>query len=300
MKRSLKNTTIAVLAFVALSSLTNRLCAQSGTWRFGFELGWSYSNINGESESSDAGIDLETANYNSGFNLSIYTRRYFTDLFGLQFGVAYSQRGSQHEFDGQSYYIFGLQDNQPRVVRGSRFESRKYANHYIDLPVMVFHHIGSVLEVGAGGYASLLVSSKSDGEIRFNDEGSGISFQPFFLDTEYNYLSDDYGDNASGTQMIRIEGQNFEEPRRIPAYYEYLDDPGEKLLSRLDYGLMAHLGFYFNESLNVKGRVMYGLADLTNEEADVAKSEFTEDRKLIFRDDTDNSVSFQVTLGFLF
>ena len=276
--------------------------AQSGTWKYGFELGWTNSKIQGDLEADAAGLELETQKFNAGFHLSFYARRHFTDLFGLQFGLSYAQRGGRLEFDGPSNYIFGLQEALQRFVPVNRNESLKIQNGYMTIPVVAFHKIGNRFEIGAGAYGGYLVSSKSDGQIRLSQRTSGASsFTTFFINSDNNYFRDDYGDATLGTQDINVGGATFVEPRTVGAYYEYQQDPVENYFNRFDAGLLAQVGFYFNESLNLKGRFSYGLTDVTKKEADAAKASYDEQNvRMLFRDDKDRSLSLQVSIGFLF
>jgi hypothetical protein len=292
---------MAATCALALMVNTSAL-AQSGTWKYGFELGWTNSKIQGDLETNEAGMELETQQYNAGFHLSFYARRHFTDLFGLQFGLSYAQRGGRLEFNGPSQYVFGLQGDIQRLVPADRNESLKIQNGYMTIPVLVFQKIGNRLELGAGAYAGYLVSSKSDGQIRLSSSSGGANaFETFFINSDNNYFKDEFGDATLGMQTINVGGANFEEPRTIGAYYEYLADPGESLFNRFDAGIMAQLGFYFNESLNLKGRFSYGLTDVTKKEADTAKGDFDRtNNQFLFRDDKDKSLSLQISIGFMF
>ena len=276
------------------------LKAQSGEWKYGFELGWSNSKVQGDLESI-GGSDVETQKFNSGFHLSLYARRYYTDLFGVQFGLTYSQRGVRNEYDGPSYYLFGKQSGPGVPIDVNRVQSLKTLNGYLDIPVMAFHKIGERFEVGGGVYGGFLVVSKADGELRIGQRPSGgSSFETFFVTAENNYLKDNFGENTFGVQDISVDGTVYEEPRTIGAYYEYQSDPGENLYNTFDFGLIGQVGVYLSESLNVKGRFSYGLTDVTKSEADAARAALGPSQEITFRDDTDVNLSMQISLGFLF
>ena len=285
---------------IFLLLFTGPLQAQSGEWKVGFELGWSNSKTTGDLESS-GGMDFESQEYNPGFHLYLYARRYYTDLFGIQFGLAYNQRGTKKEFEGPSYYKFGLQGDIQQTALVQRFQTLKTLNGYLDIPILAFHKIGERLEVGAGVYGGFLVVSKADGELRITERtAGGTPLDGFFITSDFNYLKDDFGQQVFGVQSVNVNGRTFEEPTTIGAYYEYDSDPGENLYGTFDYGVMAQIGFYFNESLNIKGRFFYGLADVTIEEADAARGELGPNQEVIFRDDIDRDLSMQISLGFLF
>ncbi len=282
--------------FAGMSSI-----AQSSEWKAGFELGWANSKIQGDLEMDDSGGDFETQKFNSGFHLSFYARRYFTDLFGIQFGLTYAQRGGRIELDGDSYHVFGLQSAQRRFTQINRVQSLKILNGYLDIPVVAFHRIGERFEVGAGAYVAYMVVSKADGELRISERASGgSSVETFFINNDYNYFKNEFGEETFGVQTIAVDGATFDEPRTVGAYYEYLTDPGEKFFNRFDVGLIAQVGYYLNNSLNLKGRFMYSISDVTKEETDVSRASVTQDQQFILRDDTDRNLSMQISLGFLF
>ncbi len=301
MTSSISSLGVLILLTVIVLTTTYSTQGQSGTWKYGFELGWSNSKIVGDLEVDDMGKEAETQSFNPGFHLSFYARRHFTDNSGLQFGLAYAQRGGINEFDGHSYYTFGQSTTSPVTRRVFRRETQDILNGYLDIPVIVFHKFGNRLEVGAGVYGGILIASKSDGDMRISDAQTNIRFDPFFVTTEKKYLRDNFGDAVEGgMQDITFSGQTIQEPRIIGAYYEFLEDPGESLYNRMDYGVIGQVGFYFNESLNLKVRLSYGLADVTKQEADLAKGSILDNTTLNTRDDKDRNLSMQISLGFLF
>ena len=291
---------LGFLAFLAMTFVADSAAAQGGSWKYGFELGATRSTLAGELETNDAGEDLESLKFNGGFHLSFYARRHFTDEFGVQFGLSYAQRGVKREFEGPSYYIFNQSGSQAQIMRIDRFESLKIQSGYLDIPVLAFYKIGRKFEVGAGIYGALMLNAKANGELRISPREPSTAFDPFLVNVEFNYFKDDFGDDPIGIKLIDVNGNPFVEPIAMKAYHEYLVDPGESLYNKLDYGLVGQVGVYLNESLNFKGRLMYGLADLTKAEADAAKFDYDVGPTLFFRDDKDNSVSVQISLGFLF
>lgn len=283
--------TTAITALL-LMMLTATIHAQSD-WRFGFELGWTNSKIAGEAE------EFESQDFNAGFHFGVYSRRHFTDEFGVQFGVLYSQRGGKIKYRGESYYVFQQRSQSPLYLKNiTRNESNKVINHYLDIPVMAFYKVGRKLELGAGAYGGFLIGSKSEGDYRISSDD--IDIETFFVETEKKYLSDKFSDMSRGTQTVTLAGIDYAEPRIIGAYYQYLEDPGEPLYNRFDAGLLAQVAYYFNESLNIRGKFSYGLLDVTEQKADYSRASLTNANQQIFRDDTDRNLSMQISLGFLF
>ena len=288
---------ILALVLLLIGVATVNMTGQSGDWKFGFELGWSNSKIQGDREADMTTAIAENQRFNAGFHLSLYGRYHFTDMSGLQVGVAYAQRGGRNDYDGQSYYLFGKQGALTRLTDVVRQESQDILNGYLDVPVVAFARFGKRFEIGGGGYAGLLLSSKSDGEIRVISANN--NFETFFVNTDKQYTRDKFSDAPMGSQEVIVLGQRFDEPETIGAYYELDQDPGASLYNRLDFGLLAQVGFYFNESLNLKGRFSYGLSDVTDKASDVAKSSSVA-TGLQYRDDKDRNLSMQISLGFLF
>lgn len=287
------------LFFVLTLLISNEAMAQSGTWKFGFELGWTQSKLTGDVENDGNGLDLESLSYNGGFHLSFYSRRHFTDELGVQIGLSYAQRGVKREFEGPSYYFFGQVGTNSRLLRVNRFESLKIQSGYLDIPVIAFYKIKR-FEIGAGVYGAVMLNAKANGELRISPSSSGVDFSPFLVNVEYNYFKDDFGDDPIGVKQITVNNIPYIEPIAMRAYHEYIEDPMENYYNRLDYGLIGQVGVYLNESLNIKGRLMYGLSDLTKKEADFSKFDFESGPNLIQRDDNDRNISIQVSLGFMF
>jgi len=215
--------------------------------------------------------------------------------------LTYAQRGGRIELEGSSYYVFGLQSSQRRFTQINRVQSLKILNGYLDVPIVAFHRIGQRFEVGAGLYAAYMVVSKADGELRISERASGgSSVETFFVNNDFNYFKNEFGEETFGVQTIAVDGTTFDEPRTVGAYYEYLTDPGENYFNRFDVGVIAQVGYYLNNSLNLKARFMYGFIDVTKKEADVSHASVTQDQQFILRDDMDRNLSMQISLGFLF
>lgn len=287
----LKQTILATLGILCLTFMTYTTNAQSD-WKYGFELGWTNSKISGETE------EIESQEFNAGFHFGVYTRRHFTDNFGVQFGLLYTQRGGNSKYTGNSYYVMQLKSQQPLILKNiTRNETNKIINHYLDIPVIAFQKFGK-LEVGLGGYAGYMIGSKSEGDIRVSSDD--IDLETFFVETDKKYFKNKFSDASTGGQTITLSGIDYAEPRIIGAYYEYFEDPGESLYNRFDAGLMGQVAYYFNESLNIRGKFSYGLLDVTEAKADLSRAGLTTSNEQQFRDDMDRNLSMQISIGFLF
>jgi hypothetical protein len=276
--------------------------AQSGNWDVGFELGWTYSSLNGPSETNDQGDEVESFDFNAGFHLLIFGKYQFTDRFGLQGGLQYAKRGGKYNDSGDSWFLFGAQTDLPRFGFGTRDEVTEYNNAYIDLPVLAFYKVSPKLEVGAGLYAGLLLSSKGTGEVRFNGASiNGRIIEPFIMAEDFDYKKDNFGVIHNPFQEIQVDSRVYQVPRFATTYFDFLEDPGEKAFNNFDAGFIGQIGYYFNRSLNLKAKLMYGITDVTNDDFDRSKFRLTGNNdNFIFKSDKDTNLSIQISLGFAF
>ncbi len=287
---------LTLLALMALSAFT--LSAQL---RYGFKTGLNFSRLNGPSELSDAGDKLESWKNVTGFHIGMSVGYNFTDNYGLRGELQYSKKGGKYKFEGQSYRIF-------RYDGGSTYSTGKSSylvsinNSYIDLPVFGFARWGD-FELSAGGYVGLLIGSFGTGSLTYEGGktdpiGNNIDRLQFNLD--YNYRKDEPGGgNDATTVIVKVDNRNLELPKELGAYYDYPEDKGS-LFNALDYGLVGGASYYFSHSLYLGARLQYGLADLTNNDADLSKARTGDGKSLIYRKDKDQNVTVQVSIGFNF
>ena len=117
----------------------------------------------------------------------------------------------------------------------------------------------------------------------------------------YNYNKDKFGegDNAQSEIAYFNTAQTRKStlPKTFGAYYDYNEDRGN-LYKFVDYGLSAGASIYVSRSLFVGARLQYGLADLTNNNADQSKYERDDNGFLLFRNDKDLNYNIQVFAGF--
>lgn len=291
----------AVFCLTVSCMFVSLTIAQRPDWNIGFELGWSNSKIIGDDYQSINGSSVETRDFASGFNLSLYARKHFTDGFGVQFGLSYSQRGGEVNYNGPSYYRLGFNQEEKRILALNRNESLRIQNSYLDVPIVAFHRIGSKFEIGAGVYAGMIIVSKGDGDSRMTPLTNGTPFDPFIIGQEHNYLRDLTGDAVlAGVQDIIVGSRTYNEPRVLAAYYETYEGARDKNFYRSELGALAQIGYYFNTSLNIKARATYGLTDITRNSLDWDKSTLDSSNNQIYRDDKDRHISFQLLLGFMF
>lgn len=269
--------------------------------RYGFKTGLNFATLNGPSELSDAGASLESWSNVTGFHIGLAVGYNFTDNYGLRGELMYSKRGGKYTFDGPSYRIFRY-DGGSTTATGTSKYLVNLSNSYLDLPVFGFARWGD-FEISGGAYVGVLVGSTGSGSLTFSDGrtaplGNAVDKTQFNLD--YNYRRDNPGEGESSpTFVVRVDSRNLELPKTIGAYYDYPEDKGS-LYNALDYGLIGGASYYFSRSLYLGARLQYGLADVTNNDADLAKARLGDDGAQLFRDDQDRNFSIQVSVGFSF
>ena len=90
-----------------------------------------------------------------------------------------------------------------------------------------------------------------------------------------------------------------ETPKTLGAYYDYPEDKGN-LYKSIDFGLVGGIAYYISNALYITGRVQYGLSDITNNDADLAKARVGTNGELIYRDAKHQNFMIQASVGFSF
>lgn len=268
--------------------------------RYGFKTGLNFAKVKGPSELDAAGLSLESWKNVVGFHIGISFTNKFTDNFGVRGEVLYSKRGGEYKYEGPSYRFFDYTGGTSYATGKSKYLIN-ISNAYIDIPVMAFARAGD-FEFSAGGYVGFMVQSAGEGSLLFSEgiteSNLAIEDTEFFLN--YNYRKDDPGE-ASGdeTHIVRVDNRNLELPKSLGAYYDYPEDKG-KYFNNLDYGVIGGVSYFLSSSLYASVRLQYGLADITNNKADLQKSSTGANKSLVFRDDKDQNFVIQASVGFSF
>jgi hypothetical protein len=72
------------------------------------------------------------------------------------------------------------------------------------------------------------------------------------------------------------------------------------LYNSVDYGLVGGISYYISSGLYLTARVQYGLADITNNDADLSKAHVGTNGELIYRADKHQNFMIQASVGFSF
>jgi len=288
----MKNIYIAIIAFFVLITGAT---AQSG---IGFRAGLNYSNISSKlSEGTDKSV-LGDRSFSSGFLIGMTGRYMFNDYIGISSELIYNQKGTKTTYDGSSYFLIREKDGNKKLLAGSRREVTDVTNAYFDLPVNVVGRFGP-LEVHVGAYVSVLLSSKSRGEITFKKENSVTEIK---LSQEYNYFKDKNftaSDLDKSTLDVLDAGTLYKIPKPMGAYY-FFDKGSKSLYKGLDYGLHAALKLYFNRSLFIGVDATYGLADVMRDDQYISPKSLNSDKSPVYIKSFDRNISLQASLGFTF
>ncbi|MBP6812476.1 MAG: PorT family protein [Saprospiraceae bacterium] len=299
------------LKLLALLLLVLGASSANAQIKYGFKTGLNFAHFTGDSETNDAGADLENWKNATGFHIGMTFGYKFTDQFGVRGEFLYSKRGSKYTFEGQSYRIFKHSNGSVLTLGTSRYLIN-VNNSYLDIPIMAYGRLGN-FEISGGGYVGLLVQSGGEGSLRYSGKtvlGNNAYVNPNLNDTElnfnlnHNYRKDDPGEGSTKSNdeqpvIVKVDAFLAETPKTLGAYYDYPEDKGN-LYKSLDFGLVGGIAYYISNALYITGRVQYGLADITNNDADLAKARVGTNGELIFRDVKHQNFMIQASVGFSF
>lgn len=285
--------TIFSLLFTLLT-----LCVFAQEFSAGFRAGLNFSTIDGPSEMDANGNELETYELSTGFHVGGMANLKFTDIFSVRGELLYSQKGVDYNFNGDSFWIFDVQNSEQKVyATGDRSTILSVTNSYIELPFMAVGRFGRI-EVSGGMSVGFLVSSRGSGELNFNGTTStGSAVDPFTIALDYNYFKK--RSDVNDVEIRQIGNRSVEIPKTLGAYYELLDED-DRLFNPVDLGLIGGVAFFVNQGLFLGIRAQYGLNDLTQNSRDISRSSLDEDNNYILLDDTDRNLTIQASVGFSF
>ncbi|MFK8006575.1 MAG: outer membrane beta-barrel protein [Saprospiraceae bacterium] len=287
-------TRVIILVVALLFTWSENINAQELS--YGFRVGLNVSSLNGDTEPG------ESYSTNTGFHVGGGVRFEITDLFGIRSEIVFTQKGTKRTFSGDGPFVF-RGPNGKILTNGNKSVSLNISNAYLEIPIMAYGKIGKKLEVFGGGYTSFLVGSTASGELVYTDgrvEGNNNIIDPLNLTLDYNYGKQEAGELIDGAENITLEvgGEIVDIPNTLGAYYD-LDEKSGKPYKVFDAGLSAGAAFFLNGGLYFSAIANYGLVDVTNSDLDFSYTEI-EGFDFKTRDDKDNNLSFQFSLGFSF
>lgn len=292
------------ITVIALILCVFQFSGQAQSWGFGFKVGLNTSGVIGPSEQNAAGEDLEGFGTIGGFQVGGLVQLKVNKYFGVQTEVLFSQKGSDYTYEGESFETFTNNIGAVIQTTGDRKRLINATNGFINIPLMAYVNVTENLNLSLGGYMDILVSSSARGETTYTNgilaNNSG-EVGDVFVDYSFNYLSDEAGElpaTATGTTIL-VGSENITIPSSETAYYNF-DTKDGNFYNPLDFGLVANLGWRFNNGLRFDLRANYGLTDVTNNTYDVSLYEKDANGQGLPRTDFDRSVSYQLTIGFGF
>lgn len=286
---------------VLLAALLLSAMAANAQLHYGIKTGLNFARINGPSELDNSGVSLEKWKNIVGFHIGIGFTYKFTDHFGARGEFQYSKVGGQYSYNGAAYRIFNFTGGSSFATGNSKYLIN-ISNAYLNLPLSVYAKAGD-FEFSAGPYVALLIQSTAEGSLLFSggktDNNSNIENMEYFLD--YNYRKDKPGAAVTGseTHIVRVDNRNLEIPKTVGAYYDYTEDKG-KLFKNIDFGIIGGVSYYLTSTLFLNVSIQYGLNDITNNKADLAKSATGANHSPVYRSDNDRNFAFSTSLGFSF
>jgi len=280
--------------------------------QYGFKTGVNFSRFNGPSETNLNGMELETFDNITGFHIGATLTYEINDAFSLQTELLFSKQGTKYTYEGQGYRYFRDQTNT-KLANGNIQYQLNVNNAYVAIPILAQGRWKD-LEISGGFYGGFLLSSNGEGAFTFTGktvplnntvygiyEGSGgaqVEDIEYLLD--HNYRKDGIGE-ATGDELFKVRADNqlVEQSKQVGAYYDFTEDRGS-IYNNFDYGLMGGLTWYISSSLYLGGRFQFGLGDVTNNDADMAKASLGDNGEVLYRDDKDKNLMIQISVGFKF
>jgi hypothetical protein len=266
----------------------------------GFRAGLNFASFSGPLEMDDNGTELEEYAFKSGFHLSGMVNVKFNDVFSLRGEVSYSQKGTEYNYRGSSYWIFDTEAGSKVYATGTRNTAMTINNSYIDLPFTAVARLGRI-ELSGGVNLGFLTISRAAGELTFSGlSDGGAVVDPFTIALEFNYFRQSLQRiDLDEVEVRPIDGQNVLIPRVLGAYPDDIDG-NEQLYRTLDFGLVGGLSFFLNEGLFLGFRINYGLMDVTRDNRHISRYKLADDRSFIFRNADDRNLNLQASIGFNF
>ncbi len=278
--------------------------------QYGFKTGVNFSRLDGPSEIDVNGVEAESFDNITGFHIGATFTYQFTDAFSMQSELLFTKQGMKYTYEGQAFRYF-RDATHNTLSRGAARYQLNVNNAYLAIPVLAQGRWKD-FEISGGVYAGLLLTSNGEGALKYNGRTVPLNNQIYDVtlgaqngqDLEYllehNYRKDDIG-AATTDEFIKVVADNqlIEQFKQVGAYYDFTEDRGN-IYNSFDYGLMGGLTWYISSSLYLGARFEYGLADVTNDDADMAKAAVGPNGEVLYRDDKDHNAMIQVSVGFKF
>lgn len=268
----------------------------------GFKTGLNFSKFEGDQITDANGNSLETFDNSTGFHIGAIVNFNLTDYFGFRTELLYSQKGTSYTFDGPSYLrLYNENLSQNVILDGNRRYSVNVNNSYVDIPVMAYIRVGR-FEISGGVNAAILLGSRGSGELAFRNVTTplGQNKEDIIIAVDANYSKDNFQvQDFLDPGSILVQNVPYIVPKTIGAYFD-ANDSSENLFNRVDLGLNAQFALFLNKGLFLSFRMNYGLTDVTNQSQDIDFQSLDQSNQVQLRDDFDQNISLQASVGFSF
>ncbi len=285
-----------LLLFVMSLAFGNPLKGQS--FNFGIRAGLAQSKFTGPVEE---GV-LEEFGFSGGFHFGINFQVNITEVLGWRTEVMYTQMGSSYRMKADNgYYIFNdVRNNIQNLVFRSESEvNLDHSNAYVQFPQTLNLRLTKKIELLGGAYIGFLISPVATGTFSFG--GGDLDLEHSFVQgLDFNYYTDPPRLTIPDRILIRVDGADVDLLRTVDSRTFWQNNIEQSRFKSIDYGLIVGASYYLNRGLYLMGRMEYGMSDVTRNSADYSFSTLGENGALIFNNDIDRNLSFQLSLGFKF
>ncbi len=295
---------LLVLAVVFLASI-----GYSQDLKIGVRTGLNYYKLLGELENN------ETQSLSAGFHFAITGKYKITENFSARAELVYIQKSSLQEYNDNFITVFNVPSpdgaNIIRAVEeGGNTYSLKRTFNIFSIPLHAVIKPTKKIELFGGVDLDFTAGVIGQGRIEFDnggtvEEDNNISYNQTL---NFNYSTDVAGQaNVNNNDVITID-YDFDNdgerdkillPKSVSAYF-YNETNEGKAYSTFDLALTGGFAYFINPGLYVRATGNYGLFDSSKSAFDHSLQEINLDGSYIFRDDKDNKIGFQVSLGFEF
>lgn len=273
--------------------------AMAQSFNIGVRAGLNYGTFRGPVEES---INEEFGS-SAGFHFGLNYAQNFTDIFSVRLEVLYIQNGTKQSFGGEgteSFYKIPIASGEDVIERGRLDYNLDISNGYLSFPLTAHINVTEKIELNAGVYLSMLVGPTAAGRQVFVSTNNPEQIL-FAQSLDYNYNSDNAGEGQSigRSPQILVNGVIVALPRFAGAYYQF-NEKRANAINFLDYGLVVGASYNINRGFYFGLRADFGLADVTDNDIDISRTELGPNDTFIYRDDKDMHFGIQTSFGFRF
>ncbi|MBL0190647.1 MAG: PorT family protein [Saprospiraceae bacterium] len=274
--------------------------SMSGQIKFGLRAGMNMSKLLIPIEKSSTGDKLNSNEFvTGGVHVGILFKYELMENLSVNSELLYTQKGTRRTFEGDGFYIVNPKIANPLIIKGDKKSFVTISNSYLEVPLTINYKLGPV-ELGAGFYSGILLSSKGSGEI--NIIGKNPVSDRLLVLLNHNYLRDKTVGASEYSNIkknkVNVAGSIIDYPYEQSAYHDF-DQKDGNWYSALDFGFVGSLYYYFNKNFFAGARMNYGLKSIAKDQYLLSDAylDGTKPQKL---DGGVKNYNYQFTIGFTF